>query len=226
LFGQAGNWVIADKDHIAVHNLNRSLLFTAAEAGWPTGAPKYKCDVVAGALRSAVPARAWYDEYVANSASEFDVVLCLANERGIRHEISCRNFSVVLHATTGTNWTSQLHRHIPGVDDCAFCRAGDITPVRFGCSAAEVVTPEGEKSDAALPFLSAAGGLMLATLLQRLQAGSIAGLDCNDWRWDFNSLYRMASRAKRSCSETCSRVSSKSIRDRLHLTGRWKHIEQ
>jgi hypothetical protein len=36
----------------------------------------------------------------------------------------------------------------------------------------------------------------------------------------------MASRAKRSCSETCSRVSSKSIRDRLHLTGRWKHIEQ
>lgn len=226
LFGQAGNWVIADKDHIAVHNLNRSLLFTAAEAGWPTGAPKYKCDVVAGALRSAVPARAWYDEYVANSASEFDVVLCLANERGIRHEISCRNFSVVLHATTGTNWTSQLHRHIPGVDDCAFCRAGEITPVRFGCSAAEVVTPEGEKSDAALPFLSAAGGLMLATLLQRLQAGSIAGLDCNDWRWDFNSLYRMASRAKRSCSETCSRVSSKSIRDRLHLTGRWKHIEQ
>ncbi len=226
VFGEAGNWVIADKDQIAVHNLNRSLLFTAAEAGWPMGVPKYKCDVVAEALHSAVPARAWYDEYVANNPSEFDVVLCLANERGIRHELSCRNFSVVLHATTGVNWTSQLHRHIPGVDDCVFCRAGEITPVQFGCSTGEVVTAEGKRSDAALPFLSAASGLMLATLLQRLQAGGIHELDCNDWRWDFNSLYRMSSRAKRSCSDTCTRVSSKGIRDRLHLAGRWKHLEQ
>jgi hypothetical protein len=87
VFGQAGNWVITDKDQIAVHNLNRSLLFTAAEAGWPTGTPRYKCDVVAEALHNAVPARAWYDEYVTYSASEFDVVLCLANERGIRHDL-------------------------------------------------------------------------------------------------------------------------------------------
>ena len=226
LFGQGGTWVITDNDPIAIHNLNRSLLFTAADAGWPTGVPRHKCDVVAEALHGAVAVRAWYDEYAADNSSEFDVVLCLANERGIRHEISCRNLSLVLHATTGMNWTSQLHRHIAGVDDCVFCRAGEIAPVQFGCSTGEVPTPQGGRSDAALPFLSAASGLMLAVLMQRLQAGSLAGLDCNDWRWDFNSLYRMASRAKRSCSETCSRVSSKSIRDRLHLTGRWKQLEQ
>lgn len=226
LFGHAGDWVIVDKDQIAIHNLNRSLLFAAAHAGWPAGLPKLKCDVVAEALYNAVAVRAWYDEYVSNNSSEFDVVLCLANERGIRHELSCRNFSVVLHATTGMNWTSQLHRHITGIDDCVFCRVGEITPVQFGCSTGEVVTPEGEKSDAALPFLSAASGLMLATLLQKLQAGEIGGLDCNDWRWDFNSLHRMASRGTRSCSETCTRVSSKAIRDKLHLAGRWKYLEK
>jgi hypothetical protein len=61
---------------------------------------------------------------------------------------------------------SQLHRHIAGIDDCVFCRAGEILPVTFGCSTSEVVNPVGQRSDAALPFLSAASGLMLATLLQ------------------------------------------------------------
>jgi hypothetical protein len=225
-FGWAGACVIVDKDQIEIHNLNRSLLFTAADAGWPTGPAKYKCDVLADALPNSVPVRSWYDEYIADKPSDFDVVLCLANERGIRHELACRNFSVVLHATTGTNWTSQLHRHIPGMDDCVFCRAGEIKPVQFGCSTGGIVTPAGEQSDAALPFLSAASGLMLATLLQRLQSGCLTSLDCNDWRWDFNSHYRMASKGKRRCSESCTRVSSKSIRDQLHVKGRWKHLEQ
>lgn len=226
LFGWGGACVIVDKDPIEIHNLNRSLLFTAVDAGWPAGPARYKCDVLADALPNTVPVRRWYDEYAADNSSEFDLVLCLANERGVRHELACRNFSVLLHATTGTNWTSQLHRHVPGIDDCVFCRAGEIKPVQFGCSTGEVITPEGERSDAALPFLSAASGLMLATLLQRLQYGCLTDLDCNDWRWDFNSLYRMASKGKRCCSDTCTRVSSKSIRDQLHMKGRWKHLEQ
>jgi len=225
LFGCAGDWVVVDKDVVEMHNLNRSLLFTALDAGWPDTAPQNKCDVIERALPNATPVPAWYDEFAARDYSEFDVVLCLANERGIRHTLSCRNYSVLLHATTGTNWLSQLHRHIPGIDDCAFCRVGEIVPVKFGCSTGEVVSSAGERSDAALPFLSAASGLMLATLLQRLQAGALASMNVNEWRWDFDSLYKLAGRAKHVCSEGCSRVSAPNIRRQLHVRGRWKHLE-
>lgn len=225
LFGCAGDWVVVDKDEVEMHNLNRSLLFTAVDAGWPDGTPQNKCDVIARALSIVTPVHEWYDEFAAHDQSEFDVVLCLANERGVRHTLSCRNYSVLLHATTGTNWLSQLHRHIPGVDDCAFCRVGEIVPVKFGCSTGEVVSSSGERSDAALPFLSASSGLMLATLLQRLQAGVLASMNVNEWRWDFDSLYKLAGRAKHACSEGCSRVSAASIRRQLHVRGRWKHLE-
>jgi len=225
LFGCAGDWVVVDKDEVEMHNLNRSLLFTPVDAGWPDETPQNKCDVIARALSNATPVHEWYDEFAARDYTGFDVVLCLANERGIRHTLSCRNYSVLLHATTGTNWLSQLHRHIPGIDDCAFCRVGEVVPVKFGCSTGEVVSSAGERSDAALPFLSASSGLMLATLLQRLQAGTLASMNVNEWRWDFDSLYKFAGRAKHACSEACSRTSAASIRRQLHLRGRWKHLE-
>jgi molybdopterin/thiamine biosynthesis adenylyltransferase len=226
LFGVSGEWVAVDRDEVAIHNLNRSLLFTAADSGWPDGVAHAKCDVIARALSNVVPVPEWYDEYILRDSSEFDVVLCLANDREVRHLMSCRNYSVLLHATTGTNWLSQLHRHIAGIDDCVFCRVGEILPVMFGCSTGEVVNPAGERSDAALPFLSAASGLMLATALQRLQEESLASLDVNDWRWDFGSPHKMAGKGTHVCSETCSRVSSSTIRRRLHVTGRWKHLDR
>lgn len=226
LFGVSGEWVVVDRDEVAIHNLNRSLLFTAVDSGWPYGVAQAKCDVIARALSNVVPVPEWYDEYGSRDSSEFDAVLCLANDRGVRHLMSCRNYSLVLHATTGTNWLSQLHRHIAGMDDCAFCRVGEILPVTFGCSTSEVVSPAGERSDAALPFLSAASGLMLATLLQRLQDESLTSLDANDWRWDFGSLHKMAGKGTHVCSEACSRVGSIEIRRSLHVSGRWKHLER
>jgi len=165
--------------------------------------------------------------YSRTAPDEFDVVLCLANEFNVREELAFRNFGVLLHATTGTNWLSQLHRHIPGRDDCIFCRVGEIKAARFSCSTVSVDTDQKSGSgDAALPFLSAASGLMLATLLQRLSSGELTSDDCNDWRWDFASNYAMARYAQRACSESCTRVSPNEIRRQLHVNGRWKSLER
>lgn len=225
-FGVEGRWTVVDRDRPDVPNLNRSVLFAASDAGWPDQEPAWKADLAARAITGALPIREWYEEYSQTSDEQFDVVLCLANEYDVREELACRNFSVLLHATTGTNWLSQLHRHIPGRDDCIFCRVGEVKTARFSCSTAHV-DPSAEKgsTDAALPFLSAASGLMLATLLQRLHCGELTSDDCNDWRWDFGSSYRMARYAQRACSHSCVRVRPSNVRAQLHRGGRWKGLE-
>ena len=225
-FGVSGSWVIVDKDKPDVTNLNRTILFTAIDAGWPNTEAKFKAKIAASAIQVAAPRCEWYEEYSRASQDEFDVVLCLANEFNVREEIACRNFSVLLHATTGENWLSQLHRHIPGRDDCIFCRVGKVRPPQFGCSTVPVEShSETASGDAALPFLSAASGLMLATLLQRLHAGEIIADECNDWRWDFGSDYKMATYGQRKCGHICTRVSPIEIRRQLHVGGRWKSLE-
>ena len=225
-FGVSGAWVIVDKDKPDVTNLNRTILFSAINAGWPNTEAEFKATIAASAIQVAVPRCEWYEEYSRASQDEFDVVLCLANEFNVREEIACRNFSVLLHATTGENWLSGLHRHIPGRDDCIFCRVGKVRPPQFGCSTVPVESrSETASGDAALPFLSAASGLMLATLLQRVHAGEIIADECNDWRWDFGSDYKMATYGLRKCGHICTRVSPIEIRRRLHVGGRWKSLE-
>jgi len=226
-FGSDGQWVVVDRDRPDVSNLNRSILFSAADAGWPNQEPGWKAVLAARAIPGAVPICKWYEEFSRASAEPFDVVLCLANEYNVREELACRNFSVLLHGTTGTNWLSQLHRHIPGRDDCIFCRVGEVKATKLSCSTVSL-GPSAEKGpgDAALPFLSAASGLMLSTLLQRLHCGVLTSDDCNDWRWDFGSTYRMATRAQRACAHSCTRVGPSDVRAQLHLGGRWKSLER
>jgi hypothetical protein len=226
LFGVAGRWTVVDRDIVKIHNLNRSMLFEAADAGWPESEPRAKADVVSKFLPSSHSVISWYDEYANSSNEDFDVILGLANERNVRHFLACRNFPIILHATTGRNWLSQLNRHIAGVDDCIYCRVGEIASPVFGCSTGQSGATNKSESDAALPFLSAASGLMLATLLQRLQAGEISTLQTNDWRWDFESAYRMCSEGKRACVDSCTRVSPIEIRQKLHPEGLWKHLER
>src|SRR5579862_6326276 len=76
-----------------------------------------------------------------------------------------------------------------------FCRPLESTGQ---CSASEVLVPGESKSDAALPFLSAASGLMLATALQRLELSNFANQDRNGWRWDFDSKHRTEWRVRAS----------------------------
>jgi hypothetical protein len=214
-----------DRDEVALHNTNRGLVFTPTDAGWPDGSPRRKAELLATFIRGSVSDISWYHES-SLVGQDYDVVLGLANDHEVRHLIASRNNTVTLHGTTGANWLSQLHRHITGLDDCIWCRAGEIKAPAFQCSTGEVKVPGGSKTDAALPFLSAASGLMLATALQRLQLGELANQDRNDWRWDFDSTYRMASSSFRRCREGCSRTQPADIRRKINEKCRWRALDE
>jgi hypothetical protein len=219
-FGVGGTWTVVDCDVVQVHNLNRGLVFVAGDAGWLEGEPAIKAKLLASLLPSGRHECVWFHESKLGE-QQYDVVLGLANDHGVRHQIASRNFTVTLHATTGANWLSELHRHIAGVDDCIWCRTGEISTPSFGCSTASVELPSGTKSDAALPFLSGASGLMLATALERLESGELAKQDCNDWRWDFGSTYKIASSGFRQCQAGCTRVLPLNIRQEIDKNSRW-----
>ena len=223
-FGVGGDWTIIDRDVVELHNTNRGMIFTAADAGWPNGVPQRKAELLAAFIPGSRWAEEWYHESKI-AEEDYDVVLGLANDHEVRHWIASRNNTVTLHATTGVNWLSQLHRHIIGLDDCIWCRAGDaLTPV-FQCSVGDVQLPSGTRTDAALPFLSAASGLMLATALLRLQRAELAVLGRNDWRWDFGSTYKMVSSSFRMCREGCSRVVEAEVRQQINCNGRWRALD-
>ncbi|HYT76458.1 MAG TPA: ThiF family adenylyltransferase [Vicinamibacterales bacterium] len=228
-FGVGGDWIVVDKDIVRFHNINRGLIFTAAHAGWPSltpGESVEKANVLANLIPGGRAFPLWYDDFAELRQYKPDVILALANDRNVRHLIAARNATVTLHATTSANWQSQLHRHITGKDDCIGCRGQEMQEPMFGCSTAAVSLPDGRSSDAALPFLSAASGLMLATALQRLQAGELATDSRNDWRWDFHSPFRIATSGMRRCTENCRRILPSHLRRRINATTKWATLDR
>ena len=220
-WGDDSVWTLIDHDKVALHNTNRSLLFFPEDAGWPDSeaAPKVTC--LSSYLGNAIGVDAWYDEAV-ESKHSFDTVLVLANERDVRSIVSARNDPIQLQATTGQSWLSQLHRHISGRDDCVRCRTADIRPPQLACSAASTATDEEpERPDAALPFLSAASGLMLVSALQHLQHGDIGMGQMNMWNWDFRNIRRMARASRCSCRDDCSIALSLEARRQIAQATRW-----
>lgn len=207
-FGFAGDdWVVVDGDVVKLHNTNRSLAFTAQHAGWPTGEQRKKVEVVADLLPRAIVHPRWYHECAELKRQHFDLVLALANDYEVRERLSQRSAVIALQATTGENWLSQLHRHVVGRDGCIWCRTGEVRTAALNCSTGISVDEAGVRSDAALPFLSAASGLMLAIALQRLTTGDLLEGATNCWSWDFGSPHRMAARPSvRQCQPGCALV--------------------
>jgi len=226
-WGVDGEWAVVDADVVKLHNTNRGLLFLPSQARWPSGEPQSKAKVLAAMLPSARSVEQWYDEAEEMQEQVCDVVLGLANDRNVRHFLAHRNHTVLLHATTGRNWLSQLHRQVAGQDDCIFCRVGEIKEPLFDCSTGSVPPAQqhGEPVDAALPFLSAASGLMLATLLQRLQAGLLLESDVNNWRWDFLSDCRMATAGISRCRDGCQSWYPARARKKINDGTRWAHLD-
>ncbi|MEZ0358000.1 hypothetical protein [Mycobacterium sp. SA01] len=169
-FGHLGKWRTVDGDIADVSNTNRCLGMSAADAGWPAGLPgaepRAKADVLA-AMIAAESVPTWFDEWSQTDPPRSDLTLILANERGVRADAASRGEPILLHATTSPSWTAELHRHLPDVDDCPACRIPHNASATFLCSTGPT-EPGPESGDAALPFLSAAAGLMLTTALQQL----------------------------------------------------------
>ena len=218
-WGNESHWTLIDKDKIELHNTNRGLLFFPEDAGWLGSSSISKASCLCAHLSNSVSVDAWYDE-AAESKLTYDTILVLANERDVRSIVSARNDPIQLQATTGRSWLSQLHRHIVGVDDCVRCRMGDIHSPQLSCGI--VPTASAEKSvssDAALPFLSAASGLMLVSALQHLQLGDIAEGLSNMWNWDFQSKQHIAQASRSFCRKECTtKLSSHARRQIAHDT--------
>jgi hypothetical protein len=177
--GVNGNWEIADGDQAEIHNTNRCMGMDASDAGWPDGIESREAGtnkaVIAARIIGAVAHPYWYDESPLEAAARPDLLLPLANGRNVRSTIAGRGFPLVVHATTSINWTAELHRHVASRDDCLACRLPGSLP-EFACSTGpalpgtkviseNVLEEDLTSDDAALPFLSATAGLILAISL-------------------------------------------------------------
>lgn len=202
--GQKTNWELIENDIVKIHNLNRSLIFFVEHTSWESENASSKNFIISNLLSSVKSYNNWYHELPIDMNKKFDAVLCLANEYDVRKVINFLDSPLFLQATTGTNWTSQLHRHHVDYDDCVFCRTGEIKEVKFGCSSSEIkLSNQHKSSDAALPFLSALSSLMLVIALQKHQDGSLINHPHNDWRLDLISEQKLAGRGIRKCKSNC-----------------------
>jgi hypothetical protein len=236
-FGHAGDWAVVDHDQAELHNTNRSMGITAADAGWSAGRaggkPAAKAELAAGLL-GAEPYDGWYHQWVAQPGRRPDLILPLANEFDVRRVIGQRGEPVLIHATTSPNWTAELHRHLAGRDGCIGCRLPQPLSGSLRCATGPV--PElagappanggepGRRPDAALPFLSAAAGLLLLTALIQLEHDVFAAHRYNHWRLLFGPGPQVWSRSTHLCVERCQLELAPEIRQTLNQGRRWAHL--
>ena len=229
--GVRGPWTIIDKDHVELHNTNRSLCLFPEDAGWPAGTAVEKAPLVA----ARIGAESVVDEYCHWAAGYRgrlpDLVLPLANDNGARHAISALGQPLLLHAATGQSWESHLHRHVAGLDDCIDCRLPEPDTVRLKCSEGSLPSiAEEASSDAALPFLSGAAGLMLVSALVQIEQTAFAGhfLEGRLNRWSLLldlTQGRSWQESVCGCSEGCRSVPEQNVRRELHGESRWRFLD-
>lgn len=228
--GVRGDWSLVDADLAELHNTNRCLGMTAADAGWPQGVPTGEARPKAAIAADLIGARSqpiWFHDWLTTAPPRPDLYLCLANGHGVRPLLAGMGEPVLLHATTSANWTAELHRHIAGRDDCPACRLPEATRAAFTCSTGKIDAPDGSSADAALPFLSAAAGLMLAVALCELRSqGELVTEAWNHWRLHFDEQFRLA--RSRWPGERCPHVLPSGARSRLHAAAprRWDALMQ
>jgi hypothetical protein len=188
--GSAANYFLAlatrdfrasliDHDHVGVSNITRSPIFDDAHAKIAVA----KVDAVAAFLRGAgvetvivdpVPlhvSELWKSREVGTP----DVLISAANEFNVRYHIEMGFPPIQLYATTGRNWQSTLMRHAPGAKSCSLCvfpPDEEFAPTACATdgSATSRAVVEEKRTDAALPFLSFAAGLMTAAEVLKLTA--------------------------------------------------------
>lgn len=227
--GVTGLWEIVDGDTAELHNTNRCMCLLAADAGWPHGVPTGEPLMKAKALAPMIDAKShesWYEEWDGVDRRP-DLILPLANARGVRPLISARGEPLLLHATTSARWTAELHRHIPVSDDCPACRLPDsLTPV-FECSTGPSLPDQPDSPDAALPFLSAAAGLLLVVALQQLLSGTITTSDKNYWLIDFAGTTPELRSYRNPPRDGCNHQLPRVVRDAVQRRAprRWDGID-
>jgi molybdopterin/thiamine biosynthesis adenylyltransferase len=226
--GLRGDWTIVDGDRVDITNLNRQAMFLSGDTGWPVGPAAGKAATCARRLQSAIDAQVessphWYgdDDHILNA--QYDVMLALANEYGVRGALQARQPTVLLHATTSERWSAQAHRHISGHDDCINCRIRPAAPA-MKCSTAPVAAGGGS-SDASLPLLSMAAGVLLAVLLARLQHNALIQSRSNHFILDLAEPSPWQERVSAECVEGCAIRLPAPLRREIDAASRWLHLD-
>jgi hypothetical protein len=223
--GTIGTWHIIDADVVDVTNLNRSLGLFASHAGLTGHEPVDKASAAAALLPGAVPHPLWWNDWVATDPPSPDVLIPVANDRGIRPTVAAFGHPATLHATTSPNWTAEVHRHLPGQDGCIACRLPENAPV-FDCATGSGIAANGEpRKDAALPFLSAAAGLLLLSGALQVQGGRWAAYRRNHWRLFFDESVAGIRGSTWSCNQGCTSTPALAIRRAIHGGTRWCELD-
>jgi len=221
--GFRGDWQVVDRDLAELHNTNRSLGLVATDAGWPNQEPRSKVSAAAD-LMGCTPIPLWFHELDQETLRP-DLILPLANERGVRNAICLRGEPLILHATTSLTWEAQLHRHIAGRDDCIMCRMPSRSgAVKLTCSTVPLVG-KGYPTDAALPFLSATAAFLVLNGLYRLMAGELCQGNHNLWRITYNAQNRLVRSARCHCQIDCVGVLPESVRRKVNAGRRWASLD-
>lgn len=228
--GIAGDpWDFVDGDIAELHNTNRCPTMTAVHAGWadgsPGGTPVNKAEAIAWAV-DGHPHPQWYEQWLPDHQARHDLVLCLANERGVRPFVAQRGEPLLLHATTSVNWTAELHRHLSGRDDCPACRLPDTHTARPLCATGPINPTQPDSPDAALPFLSAGAGLLLAAALADLPHSAHTDVH-NHWQLDLTFPEPLIRSLRWPASDECPHQLPRSIRRVIQSENprRWDHLD-
>ncbi len=229
--GTSGGWNIVDGDVAKLHNTSRCLTMTAANAGWPNGEPTTTPVAKAATAARAIGARAhlqWYDHWQPHHQARHDLVLPLANDRDVRTLITQRGEPLLLHATTSPNWTAELHRHRPDHDDCPVCRIPDTAHPQMTCSTGPAVPEEPDSPDAALPFLSAGAGLLLAAALADLPATAALEHRVNHWQLDLTLTGQLLRPLRHPPRDGCRHQQTRHVRQAFQSIEprRWDHLDR
>lgn len=229
--GTSGGWDIVDGDIAKLHNTNRCLTMSAADAGWPNGEPTTTPMAKATTAARAIGARAnlqWYDLWQPHHQTRHDLILPLANGRDVRTLIAQRGEPLLLHATTSPNWTAELHRHLPDHDDCPACRIPDTARPLMTCSTGPSVPEEPDSPDAALPFLSAAAGLLLAAALADLPAAAALEHGINHWQLDLTLTGQLLRLLRHPPRDSCRHQQTRHVRQAFQSIQprRWDDLDR
>ncbi len=138
---------LVDGDLVEVENFGRTPVFGRAAYGMRKPSA-VKASLIGGSV-SIDPVDQWWHEIEKATLTEYDLVIPVANEHGIRWTIQSGIPPLMVHASTGRNWNVNFGRHVPGRDDCLADRFADFTekPV-FQCSEGEVPVGEEKTIDA------------------------------------------------------------------------------
>jgi hypothetical protein len=220
--GVDGAWTVIDGDIADDTNLNRSLGLFAAHTGTGGQEPVPKSDAAAALIPGAVSYPRWWEDWAAAGPESPDVLIPVANEHGIRPAIAAYGHPAAIHATTSRDWTAELHRHLPGQDGCIACRLPERSPA-FACATGAARTAAGHDPgrDAALPFLSAAAGVLLLSGLLQLQHGRWHAHDRNHWRLWFDQSPSPVQSSRWLCGPFCRSTPVPAVRHAIHGATRW-----